>query len=105
MSLQAKHVGWAALVGMPLLTAILWLTSGREVFTKSGKPAQLAVVDPLFGDTSTQTQFVRGPIFGFYVGLDGIMMVTLACVAAGAIWWWLTRRRRRATQLVGGTQA
>jgi hypothetical protein len=105
MLVQAKHVGRAALVGMPVLTALLWLASGREVFTKSGKAAQVAVMDPLFGDTTTQTQFVRGPIFGFYVGLDGIMMVTLACVAAGAIWWWAARRRRRATQLIGGTRA
>jgi hypothetical protein len=103
MGLRGKLVCRLALLGLPLLTALLWIASGREVFSKSGKAAQVAVRDALFGDTTVQTQFVPGPIFGWYIGLDLVAVVALVCLAAGSAWWWLARRRR-ALEPSGGSK-
>jgi hypothetical protein len=87
--------GLIILIGVPVLFAILWLVSGHGVFTKSGEATEVVVRDPLFGDTLTETRFVRGPIFGYYVGLDLLLLSVVAALIAAAIWWLLARRRRR----------
>jgi hypothetical protein len=104
MSAQGKYLLYTILVVIPVLTAVLWLASGHEVFSKSGKAAQVTVSDPLFGDTTTQTQFVRGPILGYFVGLDAVAVVTAICLAIAIVCRWVARRRR-VQQIPGGAQA
>ncbi len=85
------------LVVLPLAAAVLWLSSGHETFTKSGKAVQVPVKD-IFGETAMQWQFVPGPIAGFYIGLDfvaGAALVALAGEAVLLLIWWLGRRRAR----------
>ena len=94
MMTRAKTVGVAILVGLPVLTGVLWLSSGHEVLTKSGKNVAVTVQDELFGGTEAELRFVRGPLLGYYVGLDAVGVVTAVAVASGAIWWWAARRRR-----------
>ena len=95
MTKRRKSVVVGLLIGLPGLMWIAWLASGREVFTKAGKAAQVAVRDELFGDTVVQTRFVPGPILGHYVGLDLAIAATVAALVVGAILWWLGRRRER----------
>jgi hypothetical protein len=90
-----KYGVTGGLVGLPALTWIAWLASGREVFTKAGKAREVAVRDELFGDLVTQTRFVPGPIFGHYIGLDLAIAVSLAALAVGTVLWWRARRGRR----------
>jgi hypothetical protein len=100
---RPKYTRWLVVIGLPLLAWAAWLASGREVFTKGGKAVQVAVRNELFGDTDLQTQWARGPLFGWYVGLDVAVLVTLAAlVAAGVLWWRMRRQRRRAAPAHGG---
>ncbi len=103
MLARRNIAGLVVLVGVPLVMAILWLASGREVFTKSGKAVEVAVRDPLFGDTTTRTELAPGPIFGYYIGLDLLILALLAAVVAGGLWWWIARRRSRAARSSEGT--
>jgi hypothetical protein len=104
MVTRAKLIGVVVLVGVPVAAAALWLYGGREVLTKSGKAVSVTVTDELFGGTNTEPQFVRGPVCGYYVGLDAVVAVTAAAVAAAIIWWLVARRRRRsALQTEGGS--
>ncbi|HOO17631.1 MAG: hypothetical protein KBH81_04325 [Phycisphaerae bacterium] len=95
MYARRKIAGLMILVGVPLLAAVLWLASGRETFTKSGRAVEVAVRDPLFGDMVTETRLERGPIFGYYIGLDLLLLALLLAVVVGAVWWLLARHRRR----------
>ncbi len=105
MRIRGKLGGIVALAGLPVLVGVLWMASGREVFSKSGKAAQVELRDPLFGDSTVQTRFVPGPVLGYYIGLDLVVVVTLAAMSVGAIWWWIARRRRRAARLAEGAHA
>jgi hypothetical protein len=97
MSNRGKQVGRASLVGLPVLVvALLWLASGRGVFTASGKAVPVAVRDTLFGDTTVETRFVSGPVFGYYIGLDAVVVLAVLTLVSGLIWWWIARRRRGA---------
>ena len=100
-----KLGGCVALVGLPVLVCALWLASGREVVSKSGKAMQVEVANPLFGDTTVETQFKPGPVLGYYVGFDLVVVSTLGAATLGLIWWLLARRRRRTVQPHGGTKA
>jgi hypothetical protein len=103
MVTRSKLVGVSVLAGLPLLAAILWLVSGREVLTKSGKVVAVSVQDDLFGGVNLEGRFVSGPLFGYYVGLDLVGVVTGAAIIAGLLWWWAARRKRRsAPQAEGG---
>lgn len=95
MYARRRLAGLVIVIGIPVLLAVLWLASGRETFTKSGKPTEVLVQDPLFGDTLTETRFARGPILGYYIGLDLVLLSVLAALIVAAAWWWLARRRRR----------
>jgi hypothetical protein len=105
MYARRRVAGLILLIGIPVLMGALWLVSGRETFTKWGRSTQVLIQDPLFGDTFAETRFVRGPIFGYYVGLDLFLLSVLAAVVLGAIWWWLARRRRRVTHSAQGKPA
>lgn len=83
------------LVALPIATIVLWLVSGRETLTKSARTVSVPVRDELFGDTFVQEKIVHGPIFGYYVGLDLVIVVTLACLVVGIIAWWALRRHAR----------
>jgi hypothetical protein len=105
MSRRWKIAVAAVVTGLPALLWIAWLASGREVFSKSGKPMEVAVRDELFGDTIVQTRFVRGPLLGYYVGLDLAVAATVAALVAGWTFWRITRRRgRRAAQVDRGSR-
>lgn len=78
---------------MPLVLAVLWLGSGRQVLTKHNRVVGVSVTDELFGDTTVVKEFVPGPIFGYYVGLDLVVAAALLCAAIGLTVWVLARRR------------
>lgn len=82
-------------IGLPVLTAVLWLTSGREVLTKSNRIVAVTVSDEMFGGTNVEQRLARGPIFGYYVGLDLVGAVTAAVIVCGLVWAWAARRKRR----------
>jgi hypothetical protein len=103
MSTIGKLGGCTALVGFPVLAGVLWVVSGREVFSKSGKAVQVALADPLFGDTTSRTEFRPGPVLGYYIGLDLVVAVALLAITIGVIWWFVARRRARSVRPDGGT--
>jgi hypothetical protein len=90
------------LVGLPVFAAVLWLSSGREIVTKSGRPVTVQVKDELFGGSNEETHLVPGPIFGYYIGLDLVGAVTAAALGGGAVLWWVSRRRHRHGRPVEG---
>jgi len=61
-------------VVLPLITGGFWLGSGREILTKPERAVEFEVKDELFGDFSSQTLLVAGPIFGYWVGFDAVLM-------------------------------
>ena len=95
MLTRGKLLGVLLLIGLPVLAGILWLASGREALTKSDRIVAVTVTDELFGGTNVEQQLVRGPLFGYYIGLDLVGAVTVVAIVCALIWWWVTRRRRR----------
>ena len=82
-------------LGIPLVVGVLWGASGWEVLTKSAKAVDVEVADELFGDTIVQTELIRGPILGYYVGIDLVIAAILLSTTAGALHWLWGRRRAR----------
>jgi hypothetical protein len=95
MKTAGRLVFRGILLGVPLLAAVLWLVSGRQIFTQAERAVTIQVPDKLFGGMNTETHFVRGPIFGYYVGLDAVVVTTFVCVVIGGVSWLLRRRRER----------
>jgi hypothetical protein len=95
MTGRSKIASLALLTGIPALLAVLWLASGRETFTKSARTVQVAVRNEVFGDTDTRTELVRGPICGYYVGLDVVLLAIAVAAVLGLMLWLVGRRRRR----------
>lgn len=65
---------WVAFVVLPVFTACLWIGSGRETLTKPRRAVEIEVEDELFGDSFNELRLVRGPIFGYYIGLDAVIV-------------------------------
>ena len=78
-----------------VLTLALWLASGRASLTKSARNVTVEVRDELFGDVTTREDFERGPIFGYFIGLDAVTVVAGTAVVASGLAWFLTRKRVR----------
>jgi hypothetical protein len=76
-----------------MLAGILWLASGREVLTKPARVVSVTQTDPLFGDTMVVQEFVRGPVFGYYVGLDLVLAAALVSLVVAGVLWLLARHR------------
>ena len=72
-----------------------WLASGREVFSKSGKALEVGVRNELFGDVELQVQLQRGPVLGYYIGLDLAIAVTVVALIIFGMVWLSSRRGRR----------
>ena len=72
---------WAILVSVPALVGFLWLASGRERLTKHFRTVSVAETNDLFGDTAIVQKFIPGPILGYYVGLDLVVIVVLVSLA------------------------
>jgi hypothetical protein len=102
MLTRSKLSGVIVLLGLPLVAAVLWMSSGREILTKSGKIVAVTVTDELFGGTNVEQRLVRGPLLGYYIGLDVVGAAAAMAVAGGLVWLWITRRRRRRGQQAGG---
>lgn len=100
MKTRRRWLFAAILIGIPLLAVALWLGSGREVLTKPQRAVDVQITDKLFGDTIVETKFVRGPVFGYYVGLDLVIVATGACMAIGGISWIVGHRRARRKESV-----
>ena len=94
---RAGLIFHTALVVVPFGMAGLWYASERETLTKSFKYEEVEVPNDLFGDTDVELHPVRGPILGYYIGLDAVSGSIVACGAAGGVSFW--RRRRRAKAL------
>jgi hypothetical protein len=92
---MAKRLLGTLLIALPVLTAALWLASGRETLTKSARTVPVQVKKPLFGDTFTREETVPGPILGYYVGLDLVIVLAAACVVIGGVAWWAFHRHVR----------
>jgi hypothetical protein len=82
---------------LPTLLGLgLWLTSGRERFTKPGKWVLSDVPDDLFGGSNAGASWQPGPLLGYYVGLfDLVAGAAVVSALAGGTVWWLQRRRAR----------
>jgi hypothetical protein len=98
MFLRLKHARIMVLIAVPLIITALWLVSGREVFTKSAKSMSVVVHDELFGDQRTEIRLVPGPLLGYYVGLDLVVVSSVAAAAVGTAFWLLDRRRAQRRQ-------
>jgi hypothetical protein len=92
---KTQFAAWCALLGVPLLAAMLWMASGRETLTKSGKAVEFTVRDELFGDTLVERRLVPGPVLGYYVGLDVVAATALAALVSGFIWRRVTSRSQQ----------
>lgn len=86
---------WAALVILPLITCALWLSSGRETLTKSFRTVEVAVNDELFGDSTDETLLIHGPIVGYFIGLDAVIVTSAVSFSLLSIAGWRRRRRRK----------
>lgn len=84
----------AVLALVPIGVAGLWAMSGREGVTKGAKVIRVREQDELFGDVVERDVLTPGPIFGYFVGLDGVLVSLggAALLAVGVLWF--TRRRR-----------
>lgn len=71
----------------------LWVASGRVSLTKSSRSVTVQVRDDLFGDVTAREEFERGPIFGYFIGLDAVGAIFSACIIASVVAWVLTRGR------------
>ncbi|HUN82095.1 MAG TPA: hypothetical protein VMV81_11380 [Phycisphaerae bacterium] len=89
-----KRLMLALVFGLPLLMAVLWIASGFETLTKSHKPVEVAVRSDLFNDIVSETQLQRGPIAGYYVGLDAVGVTVVTAALIGWVSHRLSRRRR-----------
>lgn len=72
--IRRRVLGWVW-IGMILLAGVvcgMWLGSGREILTKSSRAVEIEVYDDVFGDSLPRTELVRGPIWGYYIGLDAV---------------------------------
>jgi hypothetical protein len=81
------------LIALPVMIVSLWLASGREVLTKPGKAVSVSVRDEVFGETFIQQKMVPGPILGYYVGLDMVILVAAGCLVLSVVAWWAFRRQ------------
>jgi hypothetical protein len=81
------------IIALPVAVIIAWLATGLEVFTKHTKWVQESVRDPLFGDMITQSREVHGPLAGYYIGLDVVILSVLIAVIAATVLWWVNRRQ------------
>jgi ABC-type spermidine/putrescine transport system permease subunit II len=93
MTTRLKRWILSLIIALPVAVIITWLASGREVFTKHTKWVQVSARDPLFGDIITQSREVHGPIAGYYVGLDLVVLSVLIAVIAAIVLWWVNRRQ------------
>ncbi len=74
------------LAGVSAVVFGLWLASGRETLTKHTRFVDVVVADDLFGDANVEKRPVRGPILGYYVGLDAAAAAAAAAlVIAGVV--------------------
>jgi hypothetical protein len=76
----------------PAIATVLWLRSGREHLTKSMKSVEIRRHDDLFGGDEIVHEFKRGPIAGYFVGLDAVAVATVASVVLVGVSWITTRR-------------
>jgi hypothetical protein len=91
------------LFAIPAFLLVLWAVSGREFHTKTHKAVAVAVRDEVFGDTTIEEKFIRGPLLGYYIGIDAVIVFAfLALAATGVYWWWSLRRERRTPRLIEG---
>ena len=87
----------------PAFLLILWAVSGREFHTKTHKAVAVETRDEVFGDVIVQEQFIRGPLLGYYIGIDAVIVSALLALAvSGAYWWWSARRDRQTPHLAEG---
>ncbi len=98
-SIRKSRSLWTAAIlvaALPATCCVLWLVSGHELFTKSGKAINVPVQD-IFGETQVQKQFAPGPIAGYYIGLDLVLVTLFIALFVGAALLfasWLSGRRR-----------
>jgi hypothetical protein len=95
MRSKTSYLFRSVVIGVPVVVLVLWVSSGREVLTKAEKAQAVQVADPLFGGTDTEQHFVRGPVAGYYVGLDLVAVTACASLGACAVAWWIKRRKAR----------
>ncbi|HEY3241874.1 MAG TPA: hypothetical protein VGM03_00860 [Phycisphaerae bacterium] len=96
-----RKIGVAALIGMPVLTLVAWLASGRQVLTKAVRHVPAPVQDELWGpDQTFVTQ--RGPVAGYFIGLDAVIAATLVCGALLLVIAIVRVRRRKSQRLGAG---
>ena len=76
---------WAFLGCIPAVVLGLWLASGRGIWTQRVRYVTVTVPDSLFGDATQVQQPVPGPIHGYYVGLDLVVVTWLLAVAIASV--------------------
>ncbi len=87
------RVLYGGLIAIFLLVVAGWLASGREMLTKHTRVQSVLVTDELFGDTAPVQQFVKGPVLGYYIGLDLVILTALVVLLAGVVSYVVARRR------------
>src|SRR5437764_222747 len=83
------------LLALPVVAVALWIGSGRETFTKHAKVVQVEARDDVFGDAVTEARIVRGPILGYFVGLDIVIVSAAASLVIGMSAGILRRRAQK----------
>ena len=87
-----------ALIILPIVIGGLWLGSGRETLTKPFRSVEVEVQDDLFGGTNEEYHPIRGPVLGYFIGLDAVIVTSI--VSAGLLaftGWSMHRQRNRLT--------
>lgn len=79
----------------PILATVLCAASGYERVTKPSKAVRVRERDELFGDMIESERMVRGPILGYYIGLDAVGVSAAGAVVLAALLLWATRARYR----------
>lgn len=86
---------WATFIVLAAIPCGLWLGSGCEILTKSGRVVEVEVINELFGETMKEMRLIPGPIFGYYIGLDSVAAVCSAFLIIVGVLTLVRRIRRR----------
>lgn len=88
MNIWKASIG--ALIVAELGTLAKWLYDGRQILTKQQMPVEKIVRDEVFGTTISTTEFVNG----FWLGLDIVVPILVACSICAGFCLWQMRRTR-----------
>lgn len=88
-----RRVILVLLVALVSIVTLLWHFGGQERLTKTFKTISKPFEDPDFGDVTMRDEVVRGPVLGYFVGLDAVIVIAIGAAIVAGVTMLATRRR------------